>query len=129
MKLAVGWSKRIGYRLPSDAEWEYACRAGAVTSRYYGRSEELLDKYAWYTAMTKDERTFPAASLKPNDFGLFDMLGNEARGARTALNCTPGTGAKLIKVERLEKSNGHDRPRHAAVSLQQSRQSSPLRMP
>ena len=77
MKLAVGWSKRIGYRLPSDAEWEYACRAGAVTSRYYGRSEELLDKYAWYSAMTKDERTFPAASLKPNDFGLFDMLGNE----------------------------------------------------
>ncbi len=78
MKLAAGWPKRTGYRLPSEAEWEYACRAGAVTSRYYGRTEELLGKYAWYSATTKDQRTFPAATLKPNDFGLFDMLGNEA---------------------------------------------------
>jgi formylglycine-generating enzyme required for sulfatase activity/predicted Ser/Thr protein kinase len=77
MKLAAGWSKRTGYRLPSEAEWEYACRAGVATNRYYGWTEKLLDKYAWYSATTKDDRTFPVATLKPNDFGLFDMLGNE----------------------------------------------------
>ncbi|MGO9113216.1 MAG: protein kinase domain-containing protein [Thermoguttaceae bacterium] len=78
MKLAAGWSTRTGYRLPTEAEWEYACRAGAVTSRYYGRTEKLLGKYAWYSATTEEKRTFPAASLKPNDFGLFDVLGNES---------------------------------------------------
>jgi formylglycine-generating enzyme required for sulfatase activity len=64
-----------GYRLPTDAEWEYACRSGTVTSRYYGRSVELLGKYAWY-AQYSDERTWPCGLLRPNDVGLFDMLGN-----------------------------------------------------
>src|SRR5262249_19074154 len=64
-----------GYRLPTDAEWEYACRSGTVTSRYYGRSVELLGKYAWYSQYA-DERTWPCGLLRPNDLGLFDMLGN-----------------------------------------------------
>jgi formylglycine-generating enzyme required for sulfatase activity len=76
MSLAPDYLRREGYRLPSEAEWEYACRAGAVTSRYYGESEELLGKYAWYTKNSLDRRALPAGSLKPNDFGLFDMLGN-----------------------------------------------------
>ena len=78
MKLVAGWAQRTGYRLPTEAEWEYACRANSLTSRYYGRAEELLGKYAWYMATTKADRTFPGGMLKPNDFGLFDMLGNEA---------------------------------------------------
>jgi formylglycine-generating enzyme required for sulfatase activity len=65
----------LGYRLPSEAEWEYACRAGSVTSRYYGSSERLLPKYAWHLSNGKN-RTWPVGSLKPNDAGLFDMLGN-----------------------------------------------------
>ena len=64
-----------GYRLPTEAEIEYATRAGARTARYYGQTEELLPKYAWYLS-DADEVTHPVASLKPNDFGLFDMQGN-----------------------------------------------------
>src|SRR5437660_6147208 len=54
---------------------EYATRAGAVTSRYYGETEELLPKYAWYQKNSQ-ERTWPVGSLKPNDLGLFDVQGN-----------------------------------------------------
>jgi serine/threonine protein kinase/formylglycine-generating enzyme required for sulfatase activity/HEPN domain-containing protein len=76
MKLAPDYLKRTGYRLPSEAEWEYACRAEAVTSRYYGETEILLSKYAWYTKVSLDSGILPVGRLKPNDLGLFDMLGN-----------------------------------------------------
>ena len=49
---------------------------GAVTSRYYGTSEELLGKYAWYTGVSRDLWLRPVGNMKPNDLGLFDMLGN-----------------------------------------------------
>src|SRR5262249_20286345 len=64
-----------GYRLPTEAEMEYATRAGAVTSRYYGETEELLPKYAWYFKNSQ-AKAWPVGSLKPNDFGLFDVQGN-----------------------------------------------------
>jgi len=74
-KLEDNYLSLTGYRLPTEAEWEYACRAGAVTSRYYGETEELLPKYAWYLKNSK-EQTWPVGSLKPNDLGLFDLHGN-----------------------------------------------------
>jgi formylglycine-generating enzyme required for sulfatase activity len=64
-----------GYRLPTEAEWEYACRAGAGTSRYHGASVDLLGRYAWYNATAQDHAR-PCGSLLPNELGLFDMLGN-----------------------------------------------------
>jgi serine/threonine protein kinase/formylglycine-generating enzyme required for sulfatase activity len=75
LKLVPDYLKRTGYRLPTEAEWECACRAGAVTTRYYGESVKLLEKYAWYV-WNSNYRTWPVGSLKPNDWGLFDMHGN-----------------------------------------------------
>jgi len=73
--LAPGYLRRTGYRLPTNAEWECACRAGTHTPRFYGFDTELLSKYAWHIGPARD-RTWPVGSLKPNDLGLFDVLGN-----------------------------------------------------
>jgi formylglycine-generating enzyme required for sulfatase activity len=75
MTIPANVLKRTGYRLPTEAEWEYACRSGAVTSRYHGISVQLLGAYAWYSANSR-ERAWPCGSALPNDLGLFDMLGN-----------------------------------------------------
>jgi serine/threonine protein kinase/formylglycine-generating enzyme required for sulfatase activity/tetratricopeptide (TPR) repeat protein len=75
MSIPADVLQRTGYRLPTEAEWEYACRAGAVTSRYYGASVDLLEAYARYQANSKDH-AWACGSLLPNDLGLFDMLGN-----------------------------------------------------
>jgi formylglycine-generating enzyme required for sulfatase activity len=74
-KLKANYLSRTGYRLPTEAEMEYATRAGALTSRYYGETEELLPQYAWYVKNAQ-EKTWPVGILKPNDLGLFDMQGN-----------------------------------------------------
>lgn len=74
-RLKANYLSLTGYRLPTGAEFEYAIRAGASTSRYYGETEELLGKYAWY-AVNSQEKTWPVGSLKPNDLGFFDMQGN-----------------------------------------------------
>jgi serine/threonine protein kinase/formylglycine-generating enzyme required for sulfatase activity len=74
-----------GYRLPTQAEWEFACRAGTVTSRYYGLSERLLPYYARFVA-NSENHAWPTGTLEPNDWGLFDMLGNAGELCFDALN-------------------------------------------
>jgi formylglycine-generating enzyme required for sulfatase activity len=78
---------RRGYRLPTEAEWEFACRAGAVTSRYYGDSVALLHAYAWYQA-NSEEHTWACGSLLPSDLGMFDMLGNEFEWCQDSKNAS-----------------------------------------
>jgi formylglycine-generating enzyme required for sulfatase activity len=76
---AVEFCKRLGrkFRLPTEAEWEYACRAGSRTRFYYGDYPNYseLDQYAWYYGKS-DNKTHPVGQKKPNAWGLHDMHGN-----------------------------------------------------
>jgi serine/threonine protein kinase/formylglycine-generating enzyme required for sulfatase activity len=69
---------RTGYRLPTDAEWEFACRAGSDGPWSWGYSRELLSRYEWTPANSPEGRKHVVATLCPNRFGLFDMYGNAA---------------------------------------------------
>ena len=63
------------YRLPTEAEWEYACRAGSESAYSFGNSDLHIDDYAWFKANSK-RRVHEVGQKKPNAFGLYDMHGN-----------------------------------------------------
>jgi formylglycine-generating enzyme required for sulfatase activity len=82
---AIAYCKKLSeaedktYRLPTEAEWEYACRAGTETAWSFGDDEKALGDYAWYRENTTDigeEYAHQVELKKPNAFGLYDMHGN-----------------------------------------------------
>lgn len=74
----AGWlSSKTGktYRLPSEAEWEYAARAGSTTDYYFGDAQSALPSHAWF-ADNAGSKTHPVGRLQPNPVGLYDIYGN-----------------------------------------------------
>jgi serine/threonine protein kinase/formylglycine-generating enzyme required for sulfatase activity len=94
MKMAANYLQGKGYRLPTEAEWEYACRAGADTAYYFGTPEELLGRYAWYLISTIG-KSRPVGLLRPNDLGLFDMHGNASEW------CHDRQGASVLEADKV----------------------------
>jgi formylglycine-generating enzyme required for sulfatase activity len=105
MRIVPDSIHRTGYRLPTEADWEFACRAGSITSRYYGQSLDLDNYYAWTVQNSLGRRTALVGSFKPNDLGLFDMLGNTLdwchnafRDYSKAVEVQPGDGRAVPEV-------------------------------
>jgi formylglycine-generating enzyme required for sulfatase activity len=75
MKIRPDFLRRTGYRLPTEEEWEYACRAGSQIGWAHGDAMDLLARYAWFDSNSLGQ-SHPVGTRRPNDWGLFDLHGN-----------------------------------------------------
>jgi formylglycine-generating enzyme required for sulfatase activity len=111
MKLSEDCLARTGYRLPTEAEWEYAARALTTTSRYFGHAPELVAQYSW-NVDNSNVRLWPVGTRLPNGFGLFDMLGNAMEWCHDAERDYPRDIERVHEDEHsgdLQVTNGGNR--------------------
>ena len=99
------------FRLPTEAEWEYACRAGTETKYYFGDDARLLGEYAWHLGNSEGQ-THPVGQKLPNAWGLYDMHGNvvelvqDLHGPYESKNQTDPTGP-VSGTYRIRRGGGY----------------------
>jgi formylglycine-generating enzyme required for sulfatase activity len=98
---------RTGYRLPTEGEWECACRGGTTTRRFYGESDKLVARYGWFLENSRDQ-TWPVGLLKPNHLGLFDLYGNAWEWCQDRYGKLPTTppGRPFLDVPKTVGTSG-----------------------
>lgn len=102
-----GFESKLGYRLPLNDEWEFACRAGSTTSRFYGEDLALMRFFGW-SNVDFSVTAWPVARLLPNAFGLFDMYGNiseiclASRQERSFVSCGGNT---ILDPRRIDSAS------------------------
>ena len=108
--LKINYQKN-GYRLPTEAEWEYACKAGSTTDYYWGNDTTSIDKYAWL-GFNSVKTTHAVATKLPNAFGLYDMNGNvwewnnDLHGPMVAGPVVNPTGTTIAKADSSRCNRG-----------------------
>jgi formylglycine-generating enzyme required for sulfatase activity len=112
-------SKKEGktYRLPTEAEWEYACRAGSKTEYYWG--DEFDEKYAWY-AGNSEWKTHEVGTKEPNNWGLYDMTGNVWEWCQDWLKYEYPTGGEKTTDTRVSRGGSLYQPPEAFRSAARS---------
>jgi len=93
------------YRLPTEAEWEYACRAGTRTPYFFGSDVKLLGKYAWFLWNTQDMYLHPVKQKRPNPWGFYDQYGNAAEWCLDFYGEYP----EGLAIDPMGPSKGEDR--------------------
>ena len=89
VKIASDFLSRTGYRLPTDEEWEFMCRAKTTSTYGFGEAVELLRKYSWYKD-NSDSHLRPVGAKMPNRFGVFDMHGNASEWCHSLMSSPMG---------------------------------------
>jgi len=105
------------YRLPTEAEWEYACRAGTPTAYFFGNDPAMLHEYAWFGGdEEKKKQTHPIAGKQPNPWSLEDMCGNVRQWCRDGMRTytekseEDPTGPEMTGAERAIRGGDFNSP-------------------